>query len=103
MIGYVNKNRLASMQLVPVPKDLENWIEVEHDPDFDYMNKIYDPQSGTFVPDIARIAKSILVSRAKAYKEESDGLFIEWQYDQTPEAEEKWRAKVSEIKARFPI
>ena len=41
-------------------------------------------------------------NRAKAYKEESDALFIEWQYDGTPEAEKEWRDKVAEIKARFP-
>lgn len=41
--------------------------------------------------------------RLMAYKEESDPLFIEWQYDKTEDKELVWRAKVDEIKARFPI
>ena len=40
--------------------------------------------------------------RHEAYKREADALFIEWQFDQTPEAEQAWRAKVEEIKARYP-
>lgn len=40
--------------------------------------------------------------RAAAYKEESDDLFIEWQYDGTAEAEKAWRDKVDDIKSRFP-
>lgn len=41
--------------------------------------------------------------RVKAYKEESDGLYMEWQFDQTPEAEQAWRDKVVEIKNRYPL
>ena len=37
------------------------------------------------------------------YKTESDPLFLEWQYDKTPESEQVWRDKVSEIKAQLPI
>lgn len=40
--------------------------------------------------------------RQQAYKEESDPLYLEWQYDQTPEKEQAWRDKVAEIKARYP-
>jgi len=41
--------------------------------------------------------------RQKAYKDESDPLYLEWQYDQTPEKEQAWRDKVAEIKARYPL
>lgn len=41
--------------------------------------------------------------RQKAYKEESDPLYLEWQYDQTAEKEQVWRDKVAEIKARHPL
>ncbi|HGF5019714.1 TPA: hypothetical protein ACF31S_004087 [Vibrio parahaemolyticus] len=41
--------------------------------------------------------------RKKAYVEESDPLFLEWQYDQTTEKEQVWRDKVAEIKARHPL
>ncbi len=44
-----------------------------------------------------------LKKRLNAYSSESDPLFIEWQYDKTPESEEVWRDKVLEIKARYPI
>src|SRR5690554_1965286 len=47
--------------------------------------------------EAAKVAKL----RQEAYRNESDPLFMEWQYDQTPEAEQAWRNKVSEIKARF--
>jgi len=41
--------------------------------------------------------------RRAAYTVESDPLYMEWQYDQTPEAEQAWRDKVAEIKARYPL
>lgn len=44
----------------------------------------------------------VIEQRQQAYKREADPLFIEYQFDQTPEAEHKWRAKVEEIKARYP-
>ena len=44
-----------------------------------------------------------LALRQRAYEAESDQLFLEWQYDKTPEAETRWRDKVAEIKARYPI
>lgn len=42
-------------------------------------------------------------SRRRAYMLESDPLFLEWQYDQTPEKEQAWRDKVAEIKARYSL
>ena len=42
-------------------------------------------------------------ARRLAYVAESDPLYMEWQYDQTPEAEQAWRDKVAEIKARYPL
>ena len=44
-----------------------------------------------------------LARRQRAYVAESDHLFLEWQYDKTPAAEQAWRDKVSEIKARYPV
>ncbi|WP_438461853.1 hypothetical protein [Marinomonas sp. PE14-40] len=41
--------------------------------------------------------------RFAAYKSESDLLYMEWQFDHTPEAEQTWRNKVAEIKARYPL
>lgn len=45
----------------------------------------------------------VQAKRQVAYREESDSLFLEWQYDQTPESEQLWRNKVAEIKARYPL
>ncbi|MGL4475154.1 MAG: hypothetical protein ACRCT7_12005 [Shewanella sp.] len=50
-----------------------------------------------------QILSSIKDDRKTAYQNESDPLFIEWQFDQTPESEVKWRDKVAEIKQRFPL
>ncbi|QHB83357.1 hypothetical protein GIS01_14930 [Aeromonas veronii] len=44
-----------------------------------------------------------LAARQRAYEAESDPLFLEWQYDKTPAAETRWRDKVAEIKARYPV
>ena len=44
-----------------------------------------------------------LARRQRAYVAESDPLFLEWQYDKTPEVEQVWRNKVAEIKARYPV
>lgn len=41
--------------------------------------------------------------RRAAYAAESDQLYMEWQYDQTPEAEQAWRDQVAAIKARYPL
>lgn len=46
---------------------------------------------------------AVLESRRLAYAAESDPLYMEWQYDQTAEAEQAWRDKVAEIKARYPL
>lgn len=47
--------------------------------------------------------EGVIAKRKAAYAKESDPLFLEWQYDKTPESEEAWRDKVAEIKLRFPI
>ncbi|MCF7515978.1 hypothetical protein L3V43_20585 [Pseudoalteromonas sp. L23] len=45
---------------------------------------------------------TVLQQRQQAYRAEADALFLAWQYDQTPEAEQAWRDKVAEIKQRYP-
>lgn len=47
--------------------------------------------------------EGVIAKRKAAYAKESDPLFLEWQYDKTPESEKVWRDKVAEIKLRFPI
>ena len=44
-----------------------------------------------------------IAKRKEAYAKESDPLFLEWQYDKTPESEHRWREKVLEIKERYPL
>lgn len=41
--------------------------------------------------------------RKLSYVQESDPLYMEWQYDQTPESKQVWMDKVAEIKARYPL
>jgi hypothetical protein len=48
-------------------------------------------------------ADDIRALRSMDYRNESDPLYMEWQFDQTPEAEAAWRSKVEEIKARHPM
>lgn len=47
--------------------------------------------------------EGVIAKRKAAYTQESDPLFLEWQYDKTPESEDAWRDKVAAIKLRFPI
>ena len=54
-------------------------------------------------PTFDELMSAALVNRAAAYKSESDPLYIKWQYDQSDEGESKWRAKVKEIKERYPL
>ncbi|QTH70958.1 hypothetical protein [Pseudoalteromonas xiamenensis] len=42
-------------------------------------------------------------NRKRAYLKESDPLYMEWQFDQTDEAKQRWLAKVAEIKTRYPF
>ena len=44
-----------------------------------------------------------LEKREAAYAKESDPLYMEAQFDGTPESLQKWRDKVAEIKARYPL
>lgn len=44
-----------------------------------------------------------IAARRTLYMTEADPLFLEWQYDETPEKEKAWRDKVAEIKALYPL
>lgn len=50
-----------------------------------------------------QLSKQIIEQRKAAYKNESDPLYMEFQFDQTLEKETAWRAKVTEIKALYPL
>ena len=47
--------------------------------------------------------EEVMNKRKAAYRRESDPLFMEWQFDGTPESEALWKRKVEEIKARYPL
>ncbi|AZF46507.1 MULTISPECIES: hypothetical protein [unclassified Pseudomonas] len=44
-----------------------------------------------------------ITARRTLYATQADPLFLEWQYDETPEKEKAWRDKVAEIKASYPL
>ncbi|PSV98297.1 hypothetical protein [Photobacterium iliopiscarium] len=50
-----------------------------------------------------QILMDVQDARKLSYKNESDPLFLEWQYDQSSEKEQAWRDKVAEIKIRYPL
>ncbi|EJG1615110.1 hypothetical protein CFE14_RS15865 [Vibrio parahaemolyticus] len=75
-----------------------------------YQGYTEDELQGLGVPELVvnqakteQVLADIQLNRKQAYAEESDPLFLEWQYDQTPEKEQAWRDKVAEIKARYPL
>lgn len=47
-------------------------------------------------------ASQYIAKREAAYKAESDPLYMEAQFDGTPESLQIWRDKVAEIKTRYP-
>ncbi|MFS1893154.1 hypothetical protein [Vibrio lentus] len=47
--------------------------------------------------------EEVMNKRKAAYRNESDPLFMEWQFDGTSESEALWKRKVEEIKARYPL
>lgn len=51
----------------------------------------------------SQYAVDVDTNRRLAYRTYSDPLYMEWQFDQTETKEKEWRAKVAEIKARFPL
>jgi hypothetical protein len=101
--AYVDKTNLGSVQVFPVPTDLENWIEIDFDPEFNYRGKIYDIDTGEFTVCEKRKSKVVLNKRKQAYAERSDPLFLEWQFDKTDSAERVWREEVLAIKGEYPL
>lgn len=102
-VAYVDKATLRNLQVWPVPDDLENWYEVEFDPKFVYRGKVYDPETKTWADCAVRKRAMAISSRKRAYREESDHLFMEYQFDGTDEAKQRWMDAVKSIKERFPL
>ncbi|SDU83889.1 hypothetical protein [Pseudomonas mucidolens] len=62
-------------------------------------------QAAQLCVDAARTTQleNSLAARRTLYVTEADPLFLEWQYDESPEKEKAWRDKVAEIKALYPL
>jgi hypothetical protein len=101
--AYVKKEHLSNVQVFPVPTDLENWIEIDFDPKFNYRNKIYNIETGEFNICSELNNKLALSKRKQAYTQRSDPLFLEWQFDKTASAEKAWIDEVLVIKAEYPL
>ncbi len=97
---------------VSIPRDAKLY-QVDYLPDIDthlYINNhfVRKPDADRIESEMNIIAehelgKKAIEMRKKAYVSESDPLYMEWQYDQTPGKEQAWRDKVAEIKARYPL
>ena len=83
-----------------------------------YDGKTYDNYDPAFMAELGMNEEAIasvtaqrdwgategqLARRKRRYETESDPLYLEWQYDKTPESEQAWRNKVAEIKLRYPV
>ncbi|MEE7945128.1 hypothetical protein WOC35_19410 [Vibrio parahaemolyticus] len=104
-----NSGKIYLPSSVSIPRDAVE-VEVESVPDIDlylYVNNVFVKKSSADAIEAERSGvtstQEILLSRQMAYKAESDPLYMEWQYDNTPESEQAWRTKVAEIKARYPL
>lgn len=58
--------------------------------------------AATWADDAIAKNAQIDAQRKSAYTVESDPLYLAAQYDGTPESLAAWRARVAEIKAKFP-
>ena len=58
--------------------------------------------TATWAGDTTAKNAQIDAQRKSAYTVESDPLYLAAQYDGTPESLAAWRARVAEIKARYP-
>jgi|SRR5450830_310980 hypothetical protein len=83
----------------------EQLINVPADPEI-LKNLGFSPeQAAELCADAAKTIQleNSIVARRTLYVTEADPLFLEWQYDETPEKEKAWRDKVAEIKALYPL
>lgn len=96
MVGSIKKLKLLSGEtLINVPADRPTLVALGFD-------ELQADQMCNEAENHARL-ESVLLARRTLYVTEADPLFLEWQYDETPEKEKAWRDKVAEIKASYPL
>lgn len=101
--AYVDKATCRVVIVWPVPEDLTNWYETDFDPEFEYFGKVYDPITGEWKTDAEVQLNVKRAARKEAYIRESDPLYLEYQFDKTPESEKAWRDSVQRVKDRIPL
>lgn len=103
--AYVDRETCRSVQVWPAPDDLENWYEIDFDPTFNYVGKVYDPVTGgwTAYEDTTEGHNAKMLAKRKVAYAETDKLFMEWQYDQTEESRLAWVNAVAKIKEDYPF
>ena len=102
-VAYVDKATCRKVQVWPVPEDLDNWYEIDFDPKIEYMGKHYDPDTGSWSSDTVVERLKVVAARKREYATTTDPLFMEWQYDQTPESKAAWIEGVAKLKRDFPF
>ncbi|MBA1429582.1 hypothetical protein IFT37_02135 [Pseudomonas fluorescens] len=96
MVRVIKKLKLASGEtLINVPADRPTLIALGFD-------EIRADELCLEAENSAKL-ESVISARRTLYVTEADPLFLEWQYDETPEKEKAWRDKVAEIKALYPL
>lgn len=96
MVGYISKLVLPSgEELINVPADRDTLAALG----------FAAARADEICVDAERVAllESVVAVRRALYVSEADPLFLEWQYDETPEKEKAWRDKVAEIKALYRL
>ncbi|HEA19078.1 MAG TPA: hypothetical protein ENH88_22040 [Pseudoalteromonas prydzensis] len=82
-----------------------NFVNVPADPNILLEMGISEAEVATMLDTLTKESGrlEVLSERLAAYKAESDPLYMEAQFDGTPESLQKWRDKVTEIKVRYPL
>lgn len=96
MVTSIKKLKLASGEtLINVPADRSTLVALG-------LSEIRADELCVEAENSAKL-DGVISARRTLYLTEADPLFLEWQYDETPEKEKAWRDKVAEIKALYPL
>jgi hypothetical protein len=96
MVGSIKKLKLLSGEtLINVPADRPTLVALGFE-EFQADELCNEAEKNANL-------EGVMLARRTLYLTEADPLFLEWQYDETPEKEKAWRDKVAEIKASYPL
>ena len=90
------------MNYIPTPEELASGKWVWDDISNSFINKEELTQTTEEIIPLP-VNKDNLLLRQSAYRQVSDPIYMEWQFDKTRQKELEWRAAVQAIKYKYPL